>query len=364
MSSISIVGLNWRTPGHDQLFSDLDLTFGLVRTGLVGRNGTGKTTLLRLIAGELAPSAGTIATPGSVGFLRQEHDLSSKATIADLFDTPNPYYVAVLKGSVCYWDHESREVIVNAGDFILIPFAQDFMMWSAVPSSDKDMVTDPVTLPGGGYRVGSIDGPTDTRAFVGYCIFQSEDVVLLSSLLPKLVVVRGEHRLAVLMQLLGEEAMGNKPGREVVLQHLHEVLLIEALRTTTETGNSSGLLRGPSDERLAVAIRAMHAETVAELAREAAVSRSGFHDRFQNAVGLAPMKYLTAWRLTLAKNFLRKRELSVSAVARQAGYRSASALSVAFTREVGVSPARYARGRRRIGWRRGREIRRRHGFMG
>lgn len=267
--------------------------------------------------------------------------------------SPNPYYVAVLKGSLRYWDHQSGEVIVNAGDFILIPSAQDFMMWSEAPSKeapskDRDMVVDPVILPGGGYRVGSVDGPVDMRALVGYCIFQSDDAVLLSSLLPRLVVVRGEHRLAMLMQLLGEEAVGNKPGREVVLQHLLEVLLIEALRTTAEPGNSPGLLRGLSDERLAVAIRGMHARpdrgwTVAELARTAALSRSGFHERFLSAVGMAPMEYLTAWRLALAKNLLRKREASVGDIARQVGYRSASAFSVAFTREVGISPARYAR---------------------
>jgi AraC-like DNA-binding protein len=262
--------------------------------------------------------------------------------------SPNPYYVAVLKGRVRYWDHESGEVVINAGDFILIPSAQDFMMGSDVPSSDNDMVTDPVILPGGGYRVGSIGDPADMRALVGYCIFQSDDAALLSSLLPELVVVRGEHRLPMLMQLLGEEALGSKPGREVVLQHLLEVLLIEAMRSSADLGDNPGLLRGLSDERLAVAIRAMHAEpgrgwTVAELAREAALSRSGFHDRFQGAVGMAPMEYLTAWRLTLAKDLLRKRELSVSAIARQVGYSSASAFSVAFVRSVGASPARYAR---------------------
>ncbi len=138
------------------------------------------------------------------------------------------------QGSLRYRGHQSGEVIVNAGDFILIPFAQDFMMWSEAPSKDIDMVIDPVILPGGGYRVGSINGPIDMRALVGYCIFQSDDASLLSALLPKLVVARGEHRLTMLMQLLGEEAVGNKPGREVVLQHLLEVLLIEALRSTAE----------------------------------------------------------------------------------------------------------------------------------
>lgn len=262
--------------------------------------------------------------------------------------SPNPYYVAVLKGSLRFGDRKSAEVVVNAGDFILIPSAQDFMMWSEAPSTNRDEVINPVILPGGGYRVGSIDGPVDMRALVGYCIFQSDDATLLSSLLPEVVVVRGEHRLAMLMQLLGEEAVGSKPGREVVLQHLLEVLLIEALRSSVELGDAPGLLRGLSDERLAMAIRGMHARpergwTVSELAREAALSRSGFHDRFQNAVGMAPMEYLTAWRLALAKNLLRRGEATVSEIARRVGYRSASAFSVAFTRDVGIPPVRYAR---------------------
>ncbi|GLQ38307.1 AraC family transcriptional regulator [Rhizobium albus] len=262
--------------------------------------------------------------------------------------SPNPYYVAVIMGSVRYRDAKDGDVIVNAGDFILIPSAQDFMMWSEAPSVDADMVVEPIILPEGGYRVGRVDGPVDMRALVGYCIFQSEDAVLLSSLLPELVVVRGEHRLAMLMQLLGEEAVGSKPGREVVLQHLLEVLLIEALRSAADLGEAPGLLRGLSDDRLALAIRAMHASpgrgwTVAELAREAALSRSGFHDRFQNEVGMAPMEYLKAWRLALAKDLLRKRERSVGEIARLVGYRSAAAFSVAFMRGVGVSPARYAR---------------------
>lgn len=267
--------------------------------------------------------------------------------------SPNPYYVAVLKGSLRYRGQRGDEVVVNGGDFILIPFAQDFMMRSDVPSSDKDMVVDPVILPGGGYRLGSIDGPTDMRALVGYCIFQSDDATLLSSLLPELVVVRGEHRLAMLMELLGDEAVGNKPGREVVLQHLLEVLLIEALRSAAELGHSPGLVRGLSDERLATAIRGMHTKpergwSVAELAREAAMSRSGFHERFQSAIGMAPMEYLQAWRLAMAKDLLRRGESSVSEVARRVGYRSSSAFNVAFTREVGVSPGRYARDARAL----------------
>ncbi|PID36914.1 MAG: ABC transporter [Rhodobacterales bacterium] len=90
MPSISIAGLSWHTPTNTPLFTDLSLTFGPQRTGLVGRNGTGKTTLLRLIAGELTPSAGTIRAPVSIGFLRQNPEQATGATIADLFGVSAP----------------------------------------------------------------------------------------------------------------------------------------------------------------------------------------------------------------------------------------------------------------------------------
>jgi len=82
---------------------------------------------------------------------------------------------------------------------------------------------------------------------------------------------------------------------------------------------------------------------VAQLAKEAALSRSAFFERFSNAVGAAPMEYLLAWRMALAKNLLRTSKNGVAEVAELVGYSSASAFSVAFSRHVGLSPTRYAR---------------------
>ena len=65
--------------------------------------------------------------------------------------------------------------------------------------------------------------------------------------------------------------------------------------------------------------------------------------RFNRAVGLAPMEYLLAWRMALAKNLLRQNESGVADVAEHVGYSSASTFTVAFTRYVGLPSAQYAR---------------------
>jgi len=147
---------------------------------------------------------------------------------------------------------------------------------------------------------------------------------------------------------VGEESRARRPAREVILARLLEVLLIEALRSAAGTATSPGLLRGLADERLALAIRRMHENptrswTVAQLAKESALSRSAFFARFNRAVGVAPMEYLLAWRMALAKNLLRRKESGIAEIAERVGYSSASAFSVAFNRHVGLPPTRYAR---------------------
>jgi transcriptional regulator GlxA family with amidase domain len=185
---------------------------------------------------------------------------------------------------------------------------------------------------------------------LGHCSFGSPDAALLVSLLPRLVQVRGEARLATLVQLVRDESRTQRPAREAILSRLLEVMLIEALRSTAGTTASPGLLNGLADERLALALRAMHAQptrawTVAQLAGEAALSRSSFFARFRRALGIAPMEYLLAWRMALAKDLLHRQQGSVAEVAERVGYSSASTFSVAFARHVGQPPMRYARAR-------------------
>ena len=58
---------------------------------------------------------------------------------------------------------------------------------------------------------------------------------------------------------------------------------------------------------------------------------------------MAPMEYLLAWRMAVAKDLLRREDLALSEVAERVGYGSASTFSTAFSRHVGQPPGRYAR---------------------
>lgn len=263
-------------------------------------------------------------------------------------ETGQPSYCVVLDGGCRIAVDGGEPLALAPGDFILIPATRDFTMSSLQPPAAPDFDIQPVQVGPGQFRLGAQDGPPDVRYIIGHCVFGSPDAALLVSLLPRIVHVRGERRLATLVQLVNEESREQRPAREVVMARLLEVLLIEALRSTVGTAASPGLVRGLADARLGAALRRLHeaparAWTVAELAQEAALSRSVFFERFSRAVGMAPMAYLLAWRMALAKDLLRRGACGIAEAAERVGYSSASTFSVAFARHIGVPPARYVR---------------------
>lgn len=258
-----------------------------------------------------------------------------------------PFYCVVLEGGCRLAVDGHASIDLEQGDFVLIPSARNFTMSDLGPGADARAEPVPPVMRDNEVRHGMQEGPPDVRMLVGYCEFGSPDAALLVSLLPELVHVRGNARLSAIVQLVADEFRAARPARDILLARLLEVLLIEALRASAEGAASPGLLRGLADERLAPALRRLHEDpardwTVAALAKEAALSRSTFFERFSGALGVAPMAYLFNWRMAMARGLLRGKALGVAEVARQVGYGSASAFSTAFTRHVGVPPARYA----------------------
>lgn len=82
---ITLDHISYAHPGEPPLFIDLSAVFSAPLTGLIGDNGTGKTTLFRLILGEIKPSHGTISTPPRIAYLPQDLGLSEYQHLADIF---------------------------------------------------------------------------------------------------------------------------------------------------------------------------------------------------------------------------------------------------------------------------------------
>ncbi len=76
-TSVSLSDLTFAWPDGTPVFEGLDSGLGPGHLGLVGSNGVGKSTLLRLIAGELRPVRGSITVGGSLGYLRQDLGLAA-----------------------------------------------------------------------------------------------------------------------------------------------------------------------------------------------------------------------------------------------------------------------------------------------
>lgn len=264
-----------------------------------------------------------------------------------------PSFCAVLEGRCLLAVDGHRALTLEAGDFVLLPATPGFTLSGFEPVRPERIDPKVTPAPRGEVRHGTRAGPPDVRLLGGYFAFESPDAALLVSLLPAVLHVRGVERLSTLVRLVGDEASEGRPGRDLVLARLVEVLLVEALRATSGEDAPPGLLRGLADARLAPAIRQMHGQlarswTVAGLARAAALSRSAFFERFTRTVGLPPMGYLLAWRMAVAKDLIRRHDLGLAEVAERVGYGSASAFSTAFSRHVGRPPSRYARDRQAV----------------
>ncbi|WP_066270326.1 AraC family transcriptional regulator [Hydrogenophaga palleronii] len=179
------------------------------------------------------------------------------------------------------------------------------------------------------------------------------------SVLPPLIHVRASELptaviLAASMETLVTETLDQRPGWRLSASRMGELLLINILRGhLLRHGTGSGTeeanwWRGLSDPAIARAIAAMHRDparswTVETLAREAAMSRSRFSDRFKTLVGDTPMGYLGGHRMALAAEQLEAGHLPLAQVAQDAGYESDKVFARAFRRWSGLSPTAYAR---------------------
>jgi AraC-like DNA-binding protein len=243
---------------------------------------------------------------------------------------------------------ESDPVRLHEGDFYLLANPPRYRLAG-------DLDTTPQEAPSSwkGTMVIGQEAEEETYVCGAHFAFDDDNAFLLRDVLPPVVLVRAEDPRGVLLAhlagLMLAEIETDAVGGSLVLDHLTQIMLVHMLRAHAEHhGVPAGWLGALRDDGIGAALRAMHADvahrwTLAELSDISRMSRSAFAASFKRQVGTAPVDYLIQWRMSLAKDALRRDTRSISELAAATGYESESAFSTAFRRVVGLSPRHYRR---------------------
>ncbi len=259
-------------------------------------------------------------------------------------------FLAIVKGT-CYiqWEGDPSPLCLETGDVILLTDKRSFVIGSdlSVPPADSATLRE-ATVDG----VVTIGRGDEFLMLGGHIHFESAQASLLVDALPVLVHVRGSSpEAAVVQQFLHQlygELEAERAGNRLASTMLTQLIFLHALRSHLKDSVEAnpGWLRALGDDRIAPALRLIHGEpgrawSLEELARSAYLSKSAFALRFKTVAGVAPLAYLTNWRMRLAEKALLEGGTPVSSLAYSLGYTSESAFSNAFKRVVGMAPKHY-----------------------
>jgi AraC-like DNA-binding protein len=236
----------------------------------------------------------------------------------------------------------------RSGDVIVLPYGDQHSMGGTLPAERVSIATFMKAPPWERFPV-LVHGAGGARTDVVCGYLHCDDPLFDPALraLPALFVVRPDEAAARWVRASIEYAMEPSP----MARQLPALLLAEVLRLhlASAPAMDRGWLAALRDPVLAPALAAVHADparkwTVAELAAEAAVSRSLLDGRFRDLLGRPPIRYLTDWRMHTAEGLLETTELSIFAIARRVGYDSEEAFSRAFKRSNGTPPSAWRAG--------------------
>ena len=258
----------------------------------------------------------------------------------------------IASGKAWIETYESERHWAEAGDVIVLPYGDGHRMGGIEPAdlvSVAELIDDPPWERMPVIRHGGHGAATEVVCGYLTCDHPLFDPRLQA--LPPVFVVRppdGPARdwvRASISYAMQQTALVAKDRFEAPT-NISELMLVEVLKLhlATTPADKTGWLRALRDPVLAPALAAIHASpehkwNLLSLARQASVSVSLLDERFREVLGLAPIRYLTGWRMHVAKDLLRSSDLGVVAVAHRVGYDSEEAFSRAFKRETGLAPS-------------------------
>ncbi|GGF19639.1 helix-turn-helix domain-containing protein [Williamsia phyllosphaerae] len=242
-------------------------------------------------------------------------------------------FVFVTTGLATLWVDDGDGIDIAAGDLVIVPRVHRYRLRAQTRTSAVRV-----------NMVPTVDGRTAADT------------------LPSAMTVRRfSHHEPQVIALIEDMSAGCGPngsvrlGDSVICSRSGTMVVSVAIRRWFELGCAeAGWLRQVQDPHISRAVDELHRDlgrswTVDDLARVAAMSRSGFAVRFRDLLGQPPVAYLAAARIDAAKRMLKHGDVTVTEVSHRLGYGSDAGFSRAFQRHEGVSPTRWRAARRASG---------------
>ncbi len=261
----------------------------------------------------------------------------------------------VVTSGHCWLEIEGEEPrLLQQGSLTLVPHGNGHCIRSSPGARAMPLFDIPVERVSDRYEVMRYGGDGDlTQLTCGVVSFDQLAGQQLVAQLPEVLQIDSwdeeeDSWLQSTLRFISREARELRPGGETVITHLADILIIQAIRTWIDQAPEAdqGWLAALRDKQVGRALAAIHREpekdwTVDSLAREVGMSRSGFSARFTSLVGESAKRYLTQWRMQLARAQLQQTSDSLSVLADRLGYQSEAAFCRAFKRVYGVPPGSF-----------------------
>ncbi len=266
-------------------------------------------------------------------------------------ELPGVMNVEVVTSGHCWIEIDGEApVFLPEGSLVLIPRGRRHRLRGNPGDRTTDLEDIPVERVGDRFEIMRFGGGGRPTEVTYYGVrFDPYLAARLIRLLPEMLHLRTHvddgSWLHSTIRFIAEEARQRLPGSETVITRLADILVIQAIRTWIESvrEESQGWIAALHDRQVGRAMALMHRQperdwSVAGLAAEIGMSRSGFAARFTELVGEPVLRYLTALRMQLAHRELQQTSDSVAQSAARVGYHSEPAVYRAVKRVMGRPP--------------------------
>lgn len=233
VGSIEVDNVSFGHTSGPNLLRDVSFKVGNGdHTALVGANGVGKTTMLRLIARDLTPDEGAIARSGSVAFMDQMIGMQEGVTLRDLYLSLSPHRFG---DSASRLERAEQRLVDEPGDKANVAYANALADWGAVGGYDLEVLWAECADRSIG-RPWSEVGQRSTDTFSGgeqkrlalELLFRSEFELLLLDEPDNFLDVPGKEWLADQLNQCKKTILYISHDRELLAQTSRKVVTIES----------------------------------------------------------------------------------------------------------------------------------------